>query len=272
MSALVLTGGFMMAEAVAGVVSGSLALIADAGHMLTDTAALGLSWWAARVARQPATPERTFGQHRFQVLAALVNGSGLMVIAFWIAVEAVRRLAAPVEVLGGTMLTVAILGLMVNVASFLILHGGSHGNLNMRGALLHVVGDMLGSAAAILAAVVILLTGWTPADPLLSVLVAVLILRSAWTIASDAWHILMEGTPEGFDPARLKADLMAHVPGVEEVSHVHLWSLTPDRPLVTLDARISAEADHEVVLGDLRKRLASVHHLAHATIELSRTG
>lgn len=268
--ALVLTGGFMLAEAVAGVLSGSLALLADAGHMLTDAAALGLSWWAARVARRPATPERSFGHHRFQVLAALVNGSALIVVAAWIAVEAARRLAQPVEVLGGMMLAVALLGLAVNAASFALLHGGSRGNLNVRGALLHVAGDMLGSVAAIVAAGVILLTGWTPIDPLLSVLVALLILRSAWRLAAEAWHILMEGAPEGLDAARLSADLVAHVPGVVAVDHVHLWSLTPERPLVTLDARIAPGADHEAVLRALRERLAQAHGLPHATIEVSR--
>lgn len=270
LGALVLTGGFMAAEAVAGVLSGSLALLADAGHMLTDAAALGLSWWAARVAKRPATPERSFGHHRFQVLAALVNGSSLLVVALWIVVEALRRLAQPVEVLGGPMLAVAVLGLAVNAAAFGLLHGASHGNLNVRGALLHVAGDMLGSVAAIVAAGVILWTGWTPIDPLLSVLVALLILRSAWSLAASAWHILMEAAPEGLDPAALRADLVAHVPGVREVDHLHLWSLTPDRPLVTLDARIAPEADHEEVLRGLRARLASAHGLDHATIEVSR--
>jgi cobalt-zinc-cadmium efflux system protein len=269
LGALLLTGGFMAVEAVAGVLSGSLALIADAGHMLTDAAALGLSWWAARLARRPATPERSFGHHRFQVLAALVNGSGLIVVALWIAVEAARRLAQPVEVLGGVMLVVALLGLLVNAAAFALLHGGSQANLNLRGALLHVAGDLLGSVAAILAAGVILLTGWTPIDPLLSVLVALLILRSAWALAAQAWHILMEGTPEGFDPAAIRADLVAQVPGVVDVDHLHLWSLTPERPLVTLDARIAPEADHEAVLRALRERLAQAHGLTHATIEVS---
>lgn len=268
--ALLLTAGFMLAEAVAGILSGSLALLADAGHMLTDAAALGLAWWAARVARRPATPDRTFGHHRFQVLAALVNGSALLVVALWIVVEAIRRLATPVEVLGGAMLAVAALGLLVNAGAFALLHGGSRGNLNIRGALLHVAGDMLGSVAAILAAGVILWTGWTPIDPILSVLVALLILRSAWALASEAWHILMEGTPEGVDARALAADLAAGVPGVLEVSHVHLWSLTPDRPLVTLDARIAPGADHEVVLQALRARLAGTHGLPHATIEVSQ--
>ncbi|EYD75281.1 Cobalt-zinc-cadmium resistance protein CzcD [Rubellimicrobium mesophilum DSM 19309] len=268
--ALLLTGGFMVAEAVAGVLSGSLALLADAGHMLTDSAALALSWWAARVAKRPATPERSFGHHRFQVLAALVNGSALIVVALWIVVEAVRRLAEPVEVLGGTMLAVAVLGLLVNAGAFGLLHGGSQENLNIRGAVLHVLGDMLGSVGAIVAAGVILATGWTPIDPLLSVLVAVLILRSAWVLAGQAWHILMEGTPEGFDPKAISADLVENVPGVVQVDHVHLWSLTPERPLVTLDARITPGTDHESALHALRERLVQAHGLRHATIEVSR--
>jgi len=212
--ALLLTGGFMVVEALGGILSGSLALLADAGHMLTDTAALGLSWYAFRVSRQPATVSRSYGEHRFQVLAALINGVSLIAVAVWIVIEAVRRLFDPVAVLGGTMLWIALTGLAVNIAAFAVLHGSDRENLNMRGAFLHVLGDMLGSVAAIIAAGVILWTGWTPIDPLLSVLVAALILRSAWMLAGRSWHVLMEGTPEGLDVERLRRELTEAVPGV----------------------------------------------------------
>jgi cobalt-zinc-cadmium efflux system protein len=266
--ALILTGGFMVVEAVGGIFAGSLALLADAGHMLTDTAALALSWYAFLVSRRPATQERSYGQHRFQVLAALINGVALVAVAGWIAVEAVRRLFDPVPIMGTTMLVIAAIGLSVNIAGFLILHGGNQENLNMRGAALHVLGDLLGSVAAIVAAIVILWTGWTPIDPILSVLVALLILRSAWGLVGRSWHVLMEGTPEGLDVDRLRRELTDAVPGVEDVHHVHAWSLTPERPLITFHASLGADADHDEVLRRLRAELVTRFNIEHSTIQL----
>ena len=267
---LALTGGFMLAEVVGGVVSGSLALIADAGHMLTDTGALALAWYAARVARLPASPSRSYGHHRFQVLAAFLNGAALIGVAAWIMIEALRRMFEPVEVLGGVMLVIALLGLAVNVAAFLILHGGSKGNLNIRGALLHVIGDLLGSVAAIIAAGVILITGWMPIDPLLSVLVALLVLRGAWEIASRSWHVLMEGAPDGLDVEEIKHEVCRSVPGLVNIHHVHLWALTPERPLLTLHARITDGADHDEVRRQLQAVLRERFDLDHATIQTER--
>jgi cobalt-zinc-cadmium efflux system protein len=266
--ALILTGGFMVVEAAGGILAGSLALLADAGHMLTDTAALALSWYAFLVSRRPATEERSYGQHRFQVLAALINGVALVAVAGWIAVEAVRRLFDPVPIMGTTMLVIAAIGLSVNIAGFLILHGGNQENLNMRGAALHVLGDLLGSVAAIVAAIVILWTGWTPLDPILSVLVALLILRSAWSLVGRSWHVLMEGTPEGLDVDRLRRELTDAVPGVEDVHHVHAWCLTPERPLITFHASLGADADHDEVLRLLRIELVSRFNIEHSTIQL----
>lgn len=266
--ALLLTAGFMVVEVIGGLVSGSLALIADAGHMLTDTAALGLAWFAFRSSRRPATPERSYGHDRVQVLAALINSGALIVVSIWIAVEAARRLLAPEPVLGGTMLVVAILGLLVNIAAFLVLHGGDREDLNMRGAVLHVIGDLLGSLGAIVAAGVIMLTNWTPIDPILSVLVALLILRGAWTNLLRAWHVLMEGTPEGLDVAALRAELAAAVPGVLDVHHVHAWSLVPGRTVMTLHASIAELADHDRVLRGLQQTLAVRFQVRHATIQL----
>jgi cobalt-zinc-cadmium efflux system protein len=268
--ALVLTVGFMVAEVVGGLLSGSLALLADAGHMLTDAAALGLAWHAFRVTRRPATPVRSYGHARFQVLAALINGAALFVVAIWIVTEAIARLRSPIEVLGGPMLLVASLGLAVNIAAYLILHGGSRDNLNIKGALLHVMGDLLGSAAAILAAGVILLTGWTPIDPILSVLVALLILRGAWLLVGQSWHVLMEGAPEGLDVAALRRELPARIPGVLDIHHVHAWSLTPERRLVTLHAAIAEYADHDDVLHRMQTVLATQFSVDHATIQIER--
>jgi cobalt-zinc-cadmium efflux system protein len=268
--ALCLTGGFMFAEVIGGLLSGSLALLADAGHMLTDTAALGLSWYAFRAARRPATPERSYGHARFQVMAAFINGATLIGVALWIFVEAVERVLDPVDILGLPMLTIAAIGLLVNVAAYWILSGGSRENLNVRGAALHVLGDLLGSIAAISAALVILLTGWTPIDPILSVLVAVLILRSAWVLASRSWHVLMEGAPDWLDIPELRRSLTGAVPGVVDIHHVHAWSLVPDRPLITLHATVSRNADHDEVLRALQRLLAERFRIDHATIQIER--
>lgn len=268
--ALIITAVFMMVEVAGGIASGSLALIADAGHMLTDTAALALSWYAFRVSRRPSTARYSYGHHRFQVLAALVNGATLVGISLWIAVEAAQRLITPVPVLGGTMLVVAILGMLANIASFSILQAGNRENLNIRGAALHILGDLLGSAGAIVAALVIMLTGWDPIDPILSVLVTVLILRSAWSLVSRSWHVLMEGAPEGLDVDQLREDLTATVPGVTDIHHVHLWSVTPERPLITLHATIANDADHDATLSGLQEALAERYALTHATIQIER--
>jgi cobalt-zinc-cadmium efflux system protein len=267
---LLLTGGFMMAEVVGGLVSGSLALIADAGHMLTDTAALGLAWFAARIARRPASPQRSYGYHRFQVLAAFINGAVLIGVAAWIVIEAIARFFRPVEVLGGLMLVVAAAGLAVNVIAFLILQSGHRSNLNIRGAVLHVIGDLLGSVAAIVAAGIILLTGWMPIDPILSIVVSLLIVRSAWVITRTSWHVLMESTPDEFDVEALKHELTSAVPGVVDIHHVHLWALTPERPLITLHARIADDADHDAALQSLQAILAERFGLGHATIQTER--
>ncbi|HTH16387.1 MAG TPA: cation diffusion facilitator family transporter [Magnetospirillum sp.] len=269
--ALLLTAGFMVVEVVGGVVSGSLALLADAGHMLTDAAALGLSLAAFRASRRPETLTHSYGQHRFQVLAAFLNGAALVGIAVWIAIEAVQRLFAPVPVLGGTMMVVAALGLAVNVVAFAILHGGDRDNLNMRGAALHVLGDMLASVGAIVAALVILWTGWTPIDPILSVLVSLLVLRSAWMLLSRSWHVLMEGAPVGVDVEELSAELVRRVPGVEGIHHVHVWMLTPEHPIITLHATIGAEADHDEALHALQAILSGHFDLGHATIQVERS-
>jgi cobalt-zinc-cadmium efflux system protein len=266
--AALLTGGFMVVELVGGLVAGSLALIADAGHMLTDFAALVLAWLAFRFARRPADARRTYGFDRLSVLAAFVNGAALFVVAAWIVAEAARRLAAPHPVAGGLMLAVAGAGLLVNIAAFWVLSRGDRGNLNLRGALLHVLGDLLGSVAAMAAAVVILATGWTPIDPLLSVLVACLILRSAWSVVRDSAHILLEGTPAGFDAAAIAEDLRRTVPGVAEVRHLHAWSITEARPMVTLEAVAARGGDPEETRRRIKARLAEAFGFDHATVEI----
>jgi cobalt-zinc-cadmium efflux system protein len=266
--AMVLTGAFMIAEAAGGLYAGSLALIADAGHMLADCAALGLAWMAFRIARRPRDGRRSYGYHRVQVLAALANGALLIAIVGWILFEAVRRLFAPVEVLGGAMLVIAIAGLAVNALVLASLRHGDHENLNIQGALLHVIGDVLGSVAAIVAAVVIVWTGWTPVDPLLSALVALLILRSAWALLARAVHVLLEGTPERLDLGRLGADLTGAVPTVADVHHVHAWSLTHERPLITLHATVPETSEHARPLAQIKAFLSETYGISHSTIQI----
>ena len=268
LGALFLTGGFTLAEFIGGLVTGSLALLADAGHMLTDTAALGLAYTATLVAGRPNDAQRTFGYHRFPVLAAYVNAVTLLLIVSWIAVEAVGRIRQPVEILGGPMLVVAVIGLLVNLAAYRLLHGGQTNSLNVRGALVHVLGDLLGSAAAIVAALVILATGWTLIDPILSSLVALLVLKSAVSLLRRSGHVLMEGRPEHLDAADVARTIARVVPEVSEVHHMHIWSLSPDRPLVTCHARVARAAAHdgalERVLACLRERFG----VRHATVQL----
>ncbi|MBB5222530.1 cobalt-zinc-cadmium efflux system protein [Amaricoccus macauensis] len=263
-----LTGSFMLVEVVGGLVAGSLTLLADAGHMATDFAALAMAWLAFRVARRPADRTRTYGFDRLAVMAAFINGIALFVVAGWIVIEAVRRLGTPHPVEGGLMLVVAAVGLLVNIAAFWVLSRGDRSNLNVRAAFLHVVSDMLGSVGAILAALIILATGWTPIDPILSVLVSVLILRHAWGVVRDSGHILLEGTPPDFDAGAVAGDLTTAVPEVREVRHLHAWSISEERPVVTLEALLAVGADPERTRQRVKARLAERFGFNHATVEV----
>lgn len=268
--AAILTGLFMFAEVAGGIVSGSLALLADAGHMLTDFASLSLAWFGFRLTRRPADWKRTYGFDRFQVVVAFVNGLALFVIAFWIVFEAIERLTGTPAVAGGVMVVIGGIGMLVNLGSYLLLHGADRENLNVRGAALHVLGDLLGSVAALIAGAVIVLTGWTPIDPLLSVLVAVIILKSAWDVVSASGHILLEGAPGEVDARRIGPDLVAHVAGVEGVHHVHVWSITQERRMVTLHACIGASEDSDRLVREIKERLHTRFGLDHATVEVER--
>lgn len=267
--ALVLTGLFMLVEVVGGILSGSLALLADAGHMLTDTVALALAWTAFYASDKPADSKRSYGYHRFQILAAFVNGISLLMITGWIFVEAVQRLLNPTHVLGQQMMIVAACGLLVNVLVFWILSGGNRENLNIRGALLHVAGDLLGSIATIVAAGVILWKGWMPIDPLLSFLVAILILRSAWALLKRSAHILLEGTPEWLDVGGMQNDLIASIDMLESVHHVHVWGLTPERLMLTMHVNLSDNvANTTNIVREIKTKLKESYGIAHSTIEV----
>jgi cobalt-zinc-cadmium efflux system protein len=257
----------MFVEVAGGLITGSLALLADAGHMLTDSVSLGLSWYAFHLAGRPATQRLTFGFDRVKTLVAYTNGLAIFAVAGWIVYEAIERLMAPPQVMGGMMLIVAVAGLVVNIVGFLILRGGDHGSLNMRGAILHVLGDLLGSAAAIVAALVIMATGWMPIDPILSVFVAVLILSTAWSLVKDAGHVLLEGTPGSMDRDEIVADMTKHFPEVREIHHVHVWSLDGSRNVATLHACLKEGTDAHGVVVAMKRRLAEKHGIGHATIE-----
>jgi len=263
-----LTTVTLVAEAVGGIVSGSLALLADAGHMLTDAAALFLAWLAVRIARRPADWKRTYGFNRFEVLAAFANGLALFFISAMICYEAIQRIFQPVEVLGGTMLIIAIVGLAVNVVTLLILQHGGGPNLNVRAALLHVMSDLLGSVAAIVAALIIMQTGWTPIDPILSIVITLLILRSAWLITKDAGHILLEGAPSDLDVREVQKDLEETVPDVQGIHHVHAWSLSEDRRMMTLHALTCDSVPPERVAAAIKARLRQAFGVVHATVEV----
>lgn len=265
--AAVLTGGFMVAEAVGGILTGSLALLADAGHMLTDSVSLAFAWYAFHLAERSATSRLTYGYDRLKTLVAYTNGLTIFAIAAWIVWEAWDRFSDPSPVLGGPMLVIALLGLAINVGAFLVLHGGSREDLNMRGALLHVIGDLLGSVAALVAAGVILATGWYPIDPILSVLVALLLFRSAWGLVRDAGHVLLEGTPPSMDRDRIARDIEANVAGVREVHHMHVWSLDGTRNMATLHACLVEETDSHAAIGAIKSRLSEHHGIGHATVE-----
>ena len=266
--ALVLTGTVMVVEVIGGIISGSLALLADAGHMLTDTMALALAAFAFRVSSRPADGRRSYGYQRVQIIAAFVNGLSLLGIVGWILFEAVMRLIDPPDVIGRTMLIVASAGLLVNIFAFVVLHGGDQDNLNIRGAALHVLGDLLGSVAAIIAALVVIRTGWMPIDPILSVLVATLILRSAWQLVRRSAHILLEGAPEWLDVDEMQEKIIARVPEVSEIHHVHVWGLTPQHLMLTMHVVLPENVvEPTPVVRRVKAVLMSDFGIDHSTIE-----
>ena len=267
--ALALTALFMLVEVAGGLISGSLALLADAGHMLTDTMALALAAVAFRVSARPADAKRSYGYHRFQILAAFVNGLTLVGIVVWILFEAISRFMAPPAVMANLMLVVACAGLLVNVAAFLILHGGDQDNMNLRGAALHVMGDLLGSIAAIAAAVVIIFTGWMPIDPLLSIVVAALILRSAWDLLKRSAHVLLEGAPDWLNVSQMQERINTAVPSIISIHHVHVWGLTLQRVMLTMHVCVAGDGvDQTLVVRQVKKILQDEFGIDHSTIEV----
>ena len=266
--ALVLTTLFLGAEVVGGLLSNSLALLADAGHMLTDTAALALSLFVVWFSRQPATPARSFGYLRWEILAALINGSVLLVVSAWIVWEAVLRFRTPEPLDGTLMLVVAALGLAVNVAAALVLHPASKGSLNVRGAYLHVLGDLLGSVGTLTAAILVRYTDWLIADPIASVVVTLVVVRSAWRLVREAVDVLLESSPAHIAPDAVRAQLEA-IPGVESVHDLHIWSVGTGMVAMSAHAIVREPERQQHVLEHVHDamRLFGIHHV---TVQLER--
>lgn len=265
--ALALTTAYTVAEVVGGLLTGSLALLADAGHMVSDDLSLGLALAAMWLADRPATPERSFGLRRAEILAALVNGVTLIAIAIWIFVEAARRFRDPPEVLGGWMLVVAAIGLAVNVAAAFVLSRAPGESLNTRAAFRHVLADLLGSVGVIVAAVVILVTGWLYADPLISVLIALLVLASSWSVLRDSVQILLEATPRGLE-AEVIGQRMAGWPGVVEVHDLHIWTITSGFPALSAHVLVQPDDDCHGRRRELEQMLEREYGLAHTTLQV----
>lgn len=261
-----LIAGFTAVEIVGAVIGNSLTLAADAGHMFLDATALGLSWFAMRLSRRAATNDFTYGYHRFQVLAAFVNGLALLALCAWIVYEAVGRLRAPEAILPLPVLAVALVGLVVNIFAYRMLHGTD--NLNVRSAALHVLGDLLGSVAAITSALAALAFGVRWADPVLALAVAAIIGRSASRVLRDASRILLEATPRGLDIDEVQAVLTAHVPGVAAIHNVHAWALTNERPMLTLHATVEGGTDAQSTLERIKSVLKAAFDIHHSTVQL----
>lgn len=266
--ALGITAAVMVAEAIGGWLAGSLALLADAGHMLADAAALGLALFAARVAQRPATAERSFGLLRLEILAALVNGALLLAIAVGIGIEAWRRIQAPPAVDGGLLLAVAGVGLVANLVALAILHRGHQHSLNQRGAYLHVLGDLLGSVGALAAGAIVLGSGWTLADPLISIFIGALVLVSAWRLVKESTDVLLEATPAHIALTDVH-DRIVSVPGVDSVHDLHVWTVTSGVVAMSGHLVVRNPTDNQPVLEEVQDRLRALG-IHHVTVQMER--
>ena len=262
-----LTAAFMVAEFVGGLASNSLALLADAAHMLTDVGAVGLSLFALWFARRPPTPGKTYGWVRIEILVALLNATTLIVLAGFIFVEAWQRFSEPFEIRSGLMLAVASGGLVVNLIAAALLHRSAGESLNVRGAYLHVLGDLLGSVGAIAAAIVIMTTGWTLADPLISVFVGLLVLVSSWKLLRESVDILLESVPAHIDMLEVQRAI-DEIPGVDNVHDLHVWTVTSGFLAMSGHAVVSAPAEHTRVLAEIHRRMVQRFGIRHVTVQL----
>lgn len=266
--AFVLTVLMMVAEVIGGAWSGSLALLADAGHMMVDALALLLAVIGAWMATRPADARRSYGYGRMEVLVGFVNALSQFVLVGWIVYEAVNRLLHPGQILSGVMLVVAVVGLLVNALVLRTLHGHAHDDVNLAGASLHVLGDLLGSLAAVLAALAIRWFGWLWADPVLSLLVSLLILNSAWRLLRLSAHILLEGVPEGLDAAAVEASLRGADPAIRDIHHLHVWQLASGSRMATVHAELHEHADGTQALRAIKRLLLERFDIQHVTVQV----
>ena len=264
--ALVLAAGYMVVEIAGGLISNSLALLADAGHMATDVSALGLALWAMRLATKPATPRKTYGYHRAEILAALANGAVLVMVSVFVLFEAVRRFREPAEVVGGAMLAVAVGGLIVNGVAAWLLEGGRHESLNVRAAWLHVISDALGSIGVIVGAALILAFGWAWADPAAACLIAALILYSAWSLLREAVDVLMASAPGELSTEAVRSAL-SEVEGVAGIHDLHVWTLTSGLVMLTAHANLKRSADAQGALQEMCEVARERFGILHCTIQ-----
>lgn len=268
---LALTASFTVVEIIGGLLTGSLALLADAGHMLSDNLSLGIALFAAWLAGRPATPEKSFGYRRAEILAALANGMTLVAISVWIFIEAYSRLKEPTEVLGAPMLAVAALGLLVNAAGAIILYRSGGESLNVEGAMRHIVADALGSVGAMVAAAVIILTGWRYADPLISVAIGLLILGSSWKLLRDSTNILLEATPRNLNAEEV-GHKMAAADGIVEVHDLHIWTITSGFPALSAHVLVGHNEDCHARRRELEELLAQEYGISHTTLQVDHVG
>jgi cobalt-zinc-cadmium efflux system protein len=266
--ALAITAAFLVVEVIGGIVSNSLALLADAGHMLTDVAALSLSLFVAWFSRQPVTPQKSYGYLRWEILAAFLNGSALLLISAWIIVESIIRIRTP-EPVGGLMLWVAIAGLITNMISARILHGGSQENMNVRGAYLHVLGDLLASVGVVLAAIVIRYTGWLLADPIASLITTGLIIRGAWHLVKESVDILLESVPKHIDLSAVRTQIEA-IPGIESVHDLHIWSVNPRMVAMSAHAIVRDPSSQQHVLEHVHDAMR-IFGIGHITVQIEQS-
>lgn len=267
--ALTITFGIMFLEFFGGLVTNSLALLSDSGHMLSDASALALSLIALWFSSKPSSAKRTFGFHRFEILTALFNGIVLFIIAGVIVWEAVQRFNHPPEVASGSMMLIASVGLLANIGSAIALmrKGDVKNNLNLRSAYIHVIGDALGSVGAIVAGIVMMVFKWYLADPIISILVALLILKSAWGVISHTIHILMEGAPAAIDQTEVKNALLA-IEGVEDVHDLHIWTITSGFDSLSGHVLVRDGEDNQIILQKAIHILEEQFHIEHSTIQV----
>jgi cobalt-zinc-cadmium efflux system protein len=270
LGSFLLISAFLVVEVIGGIITNSLTLLSDAGHMLSDAASLGLSYFAVKLGERKGTQEKTYGYKRFEIIAAALNGITLIVVSVLIFYEAFHRLFAPQEVQSTGMLLISIIGLVVNIIAFwMLMKGDKDENLNVRSAFLHVLGDMLGSVGAIVAALLIMFFGWAIADPLASVIVSALILISAFRVTKESFHILMEGAPEQIDGEQVKK-VLGKIPMVKEVHDLHIWTITSGYPILSCHLTIADQGVHDEVLSCAQKILHDEFAIEHSTIQVER--